>query len=78
MEYSPKALHVTYRGPRVTSTRTYLYSLVTPTNTKQNMPLYYTVSLADWLSLLLSGSFSKLIVLGSNPNKEIKIFKAGK
>ncbi len=56
-ECSPKALHVTYRGRWVTSTRAYLSSLVTPTNTKQNMPFYFEVSLAGWLGSSLSGSF---------------------
>ncbi len=54
---SPKALHVTYRGPWVTSTRVYLYSLVMPTNTKQNMSLYHSVSLTRWLCSSLSGYF---------------------
>ncbi len=38
-ERSPKVLHVSYRGPWVTSTHTDLYSLVMPNDTKQNMPL---------------------------------------
>ncbi len=59
------------------STHAYLYSLVTLTNTKQNMPLYYKVSSADWLTSSLS-VFSELKILGSNPCKDAKNFKAGK
>ncbi len=41
----------------MTSTQAYLHSLVMPTNTEQNMPFYYKVSLAGWLSSWLSGAF---------------------
>ncbi len=34
-----------------------LYDLVTQTNTKQNMPLYYIDSLAGWLSSLHAGCY---------------------
>ncbi len=53
-----------------------LYSLITPTNTKQIMPLYYKVSLAGCLSLSLAGSFSNW-KSRLNPSKDIKIFKTG-
>ncbi len=55
------------------STHAYLYSLVTSTNTKQNMPILQ--SLFDWVVRVIAvWFFSELKVLRSNPSKDIKNF----
>ncbi len=77
-EHSPKALRVTYRDPWVMSTHAYLYSLVTPSNTKQNIPILLHSVFGRVVKFVAFWFFSKLKFLHLNPSKDIKIFKAGK
>ncbi len=62
------------QGP-MSDEHTRLYSLVTPTNTKQNITLYYKVSLARWLSSSLAGSLSNYKSWVRIPAKTKKFFK---
>ncbi len=75
-EHPLTVLHVTYRGPWVMSTHDGLYLFVTPTNTKQNMLLYYKV-FGKVFKFVACWFFSKLKVQALNYNPLTNVTKRG-